>query len=92
MVQGLEVAINAIEGQSVQGEPFLPESTEESINRILSQNDALMGRSQEIIQLLKKDDDVQPNPWIEPNTVKIIDRMNLDLSILNACWIPVRQI
>jgi hypothetical protein len=62
MVQGLEVAINAIENQKVQGEPFLPESTEESINKILSQNDALMGRSQEIIQLLKRDDEVQPNP------------------------------
>jgi hypothetical protein len=62
MVQGLEVAINAIENQKVQGEPFLPESTEESINKILSQNDALMGRSQEIIQLLKRDDEVQANP------------------------------
>ena len=62
MVQGLEVAINAIENQRVQGEPFLPESTEESINKILSQNDALMGRSQEIIQLLKRDDEVQANP------------------------------
>lgn len=92
MVQGLEVAINAIENQKVQGEPFLPESTEESINKILSQNDALMGRSQEIIQLLKRDDEVQPNPQIEPQNVKDIDRMDLDLNILKACWISASQI
>jgi len=29
MVQGLEVAINDIESQKMQGVPFLPESTEE---------------------------------------------------------------
>ena len=59
---------------------------------ILSQNDALMGRSREIIQLLKKDDDVQANQLIEPQNVKTIERMELDLNILNACWIPASQI
>jgi hypothetical protein len=59
---------------------------------ILSQNDALMGRSREIIQLLKRDDDEQAKPLTEPQNVKIIERMELDLSILNACWIPASQI
>jgi hypothetical protein len=59
---------------------------------ILSQNDALMGRSREIIQLLKRDDDEQAKPLTEPQNVKIIERMELDLSILNARWIPASQI
>jgi hypothetical protein len=63
MVQGLELAIAELESQRMQAD--LPDlltgsTTEESINRILSQNGDLMARSQEIIQILKRDDGVQP--------------------------------
>ena len=58
MVQGLELAINDIESQKRQEQPddhifTIPESTEESITRILSMNANLMTHSHEILQILR---------------------------------------
>ena len=76
MVQGLEVAINDIESQKRQDHPddnifSLPESTEEAISRILSQNASMMSHSQEILQILKKVKEEKPVPKIEPLSCKV---------------------